>query len=422
MNKLEPRQFLSDLFSSAVDAVSAEKCLPAFLPKPSPNGRTLVIGAGKGAAAMAKAVEDHWPGPIEGLVVTRYGHGAACKQIEVIEAAHPVPDEAGRHAAKRIMQMVQGLTEDDLVLCLISGGGSALLALPGEGISLEQKQAINKALLKSGAAISEMNCVRKHLSAIKGGRLALACAPARVVTLLISDVPGDDPDVIASGPTLSDASTCAEALEVLKKYQIEVPANIQQHLESGRGETPKPDDSRFARNSHHIIATAQDALEAAAATARAAGITPYILSDGIEGEARDVALVHAAIARQVAKHGQPFNKPCVLISGGETTVTVRGKGRGGRNAEFLLSLAVALEATPNIHAIACDTDGIDGSEDNAGALYSPDTTARASSLGLNAKRMLENNDGYGFFKALDDLVVTGPTRTNVNDFRAILIL
>ena len=422
MDKLEPRQFLRDLFSSAVDAVSAEKCLPAFLPKPSANGRTLVIGAGKGAAAMAKAVEDNWQGSIEGLVVTRYGHGADCKQIEVIEAAHPVPDEAGRHAAKRIMQMVQGLTEDDLVLCLISGGGSALLALPGEGISLEQKQAINKALLKSGAAISEMNCVRKHLSAIKGGRLALACAPARVVTLLISDVPGDDPDVIASGPTLSDASTCAEALEVLKKYQIEVPANIQQHLESGRGETPKPDDSRFARNSHHIIATAQDALEAAAATARAAGITPYILSDGIEGEARDVALVHAAIARQVAKHGQPFNKPCVLISGGETTVTVRGKGRGGRNAEFLLSLAVALEATPNIHAIACDTDGIDGSEDNAGALYSPDTTARASSLGLNAKRMLENNDGYGFFKALDDLVVTGPTRTNVNDFRAILIL
>jgi glycerate 2-kinase len=422
MDKTDPRQFLRNLFSSAVDAVSAGKCLPAFLPMPSQHGRTIVVGAGKAAAAMAKTVEDHWPGSVEGLVVTRYGHGADCKHIEVIEAAHPVPDEAGRQAARRIMQMVQGLSEDDLVLCLISGGGSALLALPAEGISLEQKQAINKALLKSGAAISEMNCVRKHLSAIKGGRLALACAPARVVTLLISDVPGDDPDVIASGPTLPDATSCAEALAVLKKYRIEVPANVQQHLESGRGETPKPADARFERNSHHIIATAQEALQAAAATARAAGITPYILSDGIEGEARDVALVHAAIAKQVAKHGQPFNKPCVLISGGETTVTVRGKGRGGRNAEFLLSLAVALEATPNIHAIACDTDGIDGSEDNAGALYSPDTMARASSFGLNTKRMLENNDGYGFFKALDDLVVTGPTRTNVNDFRAILIL
>lgn len=422
MNKLESRQFLGALFSSAVDAVSAEKCLPAFLPKPPLNGRTLVIGAGKGAAAMAKVVEDHWQGAIEGLVVTRYGHGADCTQIEVIEAAHPVPDEAGRQAAKRIMQMVQGLTEHDLVLCLISGGGSALLALPAEGISLEQKQAINKALLKSGAAISEMNCVRKHLSAIKGGRLALACAPARLVTLLISDVPGDDPDVIASGPTLPDASSCADALAVLKKYSIEVPDNIQHHLESGLGETPKPGDVRFARNTHHIIATAQDALEAAAATARAAGISPYILSDGIEGEARDVALVHAAIARQVAKRGQPFRKPCVLISGGETTVTVRGKGRGGRNAEFLLSLAVALEATPNIHAIACDTDGIDGSEENAGALYSPDSTERASALGLSAKKMLENNDGYGFFYALDDLVVSGPTRTNVNDFRAILIL
>lgn len=417
-----PRQFLRKLFSSAVDAVSAEKCLPVFLPKPSAKGRTVVIGAGKAAAAMAKTVEDHWPGPITGLVVTRYGHGADCKQIEVIEAAHPVPDEAGRQAATRILEIVQGLSEDDLVLCLISGGGSALLALPADGISLEQKQAINKALLKSGAAISEMNCVRKHLSAIKGGRLALACAPARVVTLLISDVPGDDPNVIASGPTLPDATSCADALAVLKKYQIEVPANIQQHLASGQGETPKPGDARFARNTQHIIATAQDALEAAAATARAAGITPYILSDGIEGEARDVALVHAAIARQIAKHGQPFSKPCVLISGGETTVTVRGKGRGGRNAEFLLSLAVALDATPDIHAIACDTDGIDGSEDNAGALYAPDSIARAAALELSAKRMLENNDGYGFFSALDDLVVTGPSRTNVNDFRAILIL
>jgi hydroxypyruvate reductase len=422
MSTLAPRQFLRDLYSSAVNAVSAEKCLPAFLPEPSPNGRTLVIGAGKGAAAMAKAVEDRWQGDISGLVVTRYGHGADCKRIEVVEAAHPVPDEAGRAAAGRMMEMVQGLTENDLVLCLISGGGSALLALPAEGITLAQKQAINKALLKSGAAISEMNCVRKHLSAIKGGRLALACAPARVVTLLISDVPGDDPGMIASGPTLPDATTCAEALAILRKYSIDVPANIQQHLESGAGETPKPSDPRFARNTHHVIATAQEALEAAAATARAAGITPYILSDGIEGEARDVGIVHAAIAKQVEQRGQPFSKPCVLISGGETTVTVRGKGRGGRNAEFLLSLAVALDGHPNIHAIACDTDGIDGSEDNAGALYHPDSVTRATALGLRARTMLENNDGYGFFSALEDLEVSGPTRTNVNDFRAILIL
>lgn len=422
MTTLVPRQFLLDLYSSAVNAVSAAKCLPAFLPAPSPHGRTLVIGAGKGAAAMAKAVEDHWPGPISGLVVTRYGHGAHCQRIEVVEAAHPVPDEAGRRAAGRMMEMVQGLTKDDLVLCLISGGGSALLTLPADGITLEQKQAMNKALLKSGAAIAEMNCVRKHLSNIKGGKLALACAPARVVTLMISDVPGDDPGIIASGPTLPDATTCAEALAILHKYQIDIPAAIQQHLESGKGETPKPGDPRFARHTHHVIATAQDALEAAAATARAVGMTSYILSDGIEGEARDVAIVHAAIARQVAKHGQPFKKPCVVISGGETTVTVRGKGRGGRNAEFLLSLAVALDGHPDIHAIACDTDGIDGSEDNAGALYGPDSISLASTLHLRAKSMLENNDGYGFFSALDDLVVSGPTRTNVNDFRAMLIL
>jgi len=419
---LVPRQFLRDIYFSAVNAVSAEKCLPAFLPEPSPNGRTLVIGAGKGAAAMARAVEDRWQGDISGLVVTRYGHGVDCKRIEVIEAAHPVPDEAGLRAAGRMLEMVRGLTENDLVLCLISGGGSSLLALPADGITLEQKQAINKALLKSGAAISEMNCVRKHLSAIKGGRLALACAPARVVTLMISDVPGDEPGIIASGPTLPDPTTCAEALAILRKYDIAVPPAIVQHLESGAGETPKPGDPRFARNAHHVIATAQHALEAAAATARTAGITPYILSDGIEGEARDVGIVHAAIARQVARHGQPFSKPCVLISGGETTVTVRGNGRGGRNAEFLLSLAVALDACPDIHAIACDTDGIDGSEDNAGALYGPDSVNRALDLGLRARTLLDNNDGYGFFSALGDLVVSGPTRTNVNDFRAILIL
>jgi hydroxypyruvate reductase len=277
-------------------------------------------------------------------------------------------------------------------------------------------------LLKSGANIAEMNCVRKHLSAIKGGRLALACAPAQVVTLLISDVPGDDPGVIASGPTLPDSTTCAQALAILHRYDIDIPVSIRRHLMSGAGETPKPGDPRFARNQQHVIATAQQALAAAAETARAAGVAPYILADDMEGEARDVAMVHAALARQVASHGQPFRKPCVLISGGETTVTVRGKGRGGRNAEFLLSLAVALNGAFGIHALACDTDGIDGSEDNAGALYQDDTLARAERLGLHARTLLDNNDGYGFFSALGDLVLTGPTRTNVNDFRAVLIL
>jgi len=425
MADLSPRQFLLDLYDAALSAVSPARCLPPFLSRiapPPPGGRTIVIGAGKGAAAMAQAVERHWPGEVSGLVVTRYGHGADCRRIEVVEAAHPVPDDAGRRAAERMMELVRGLGPDDLVLCLISGGGSALLALPAEGITLAQKQDINKALLKSGAAISEINCVRKHLSAIKGGRLALACAPARVATLLISDVPGDDPGVIASGPTLPDPTTCADALAILRKYAIAVPAEVEAHLASGRGETPKPGDARFARNEHHVIATAQLALEAAAEHARAAGIAAHILSDGIEGEARDIGLMHAALARQVAAHGQPFARPCVLISGGETTVTVRGEGRGGRNAEFLLSLAVALDGRPAIHAIACDTDGIDGSEDNAGALYGPDSMARAAGLPKRARAMLEDNDGYGFFSALGDLVVSGPTRTNVNDFRAILIL
>jgi len=371
---------------------------------------------------MAEAVERNWNGPISGLVVTRYGHGARTEHIEVVEASHPVPDEAGQQAAARMLDMVQGLTENDLVLCLISGGGSALLALPAEGITLAEKQALNKALLRSGAAIGEMNCVRKHLSAIKGGRLALACGKARVVTLLISDVPGDDPRVIASGPTLPDATTSAQALAILRKYKIDIPQSVHAHLESPASETPKPGDARFERHSHHVIATAQDALEAAADKARDAGITPYILSDGIEGEARDIGLMHAALARQVVARGQPFERPCVILSGGETTVTVRGNGRGGRNVEFLLSLALALEAAPGVHAIACDTDGIDGSEDNAGALYAPDTLARAEALGVSGKAHLANNDGYSFFSALDDLVVSGPTRTNVNDFRAILIL
>ena len=417
-----PRQFLLDLFGAAVGAVTAEGCLPAFLPQPPANGRTIVVGAGKGAAEMARVVEQHWPGPLEGLVVTRYGHKVPCEYIEVIEAAHPVPDQAGERAARRILDKVAGLTENDLVLCLISGGGSSLLALPAEGVTLADKQALNKALLSSGATISDMNCVRKHLSSIKGGRLALACAPARVVTLLISDVPGDDPGVVASGPTLPDPTTCADALAILARYAIQVPANVRRVLESGDGETPKPNDPRFARNSCHIIASAQIALEAAAAAARAAGITPHILSDEIEGEARDIALMHAAMARAVSLRGQPFSKPCVILSGGETTVTVRGKGRGGRNTEFLLSLAVSLNGQPGIHAIACDTDGIDGSEDNAGALLAPDSLERAGAHGLRARAMLDNNDGYSFFEALGDLVVCGPTLTNVNDFRAVLIL
>ena len=421
MRTFAPRQFLLELYTHAVNAVSAQKCLPAFLSEPPTRGRTLVIGAGKGAAAMAKAVEDHWEGELSGMVVTRYNHGEKCQKIQVVEASHPVPDDAGRQAASRIMRMTQGLTEDDLVLCLISGGGSALLALPADGITLELKQIINKALLKSGASISEMNCVRKHLSAIKGGRLALACAPARVVTLLISDVPGDDPGMVASGPTFADDTTCEEALAILEKYHIQIPDDVRQQLATGKNETPKPSNQVFSRCSYNIIATAQDALNAAADFAYKVGITPYILSDRIEGEARDVGIVHAAIARQIAKYGQPFQKPCVLISGGETTVTVKGNGRGGRNTEFLLSLAVSLDSNPCIYAIACDTDGIDGSEDNAGALYDPESLKRAAAVGINPRILLENNDGYGFFSCLGDLVISGPSRTNVNDFRAILI-
>ncbi len=418
-----PRALLHGLFDTAVAAVSAAQCLPAFLPEP-PRGRTIVIGAGKGAAAMAEAVEQHWKGELSGLVVTRYGHGRAPGmqgRIEVVEASHPVPDAAGQRAAQRMVSLLEGLTEDDLVLCLISGGGSALLAAPAEGLTLADKQSVNRALLKSGASIGEMNCVRKHLSSIKGGRLALACAPARVETLLISDIPGDDPTLIASGPTLPDATTCADALAVIDKYGIDVPEAVRRHLETGAGETPKPGDARFEGHRSHVIATAQHALEAAAAQARALGYEAHILSDSIEGEARDVAEVHAGIVRQIVARNQPFTKPCVILSGGETTVTVRGNGRGGRNAEFLLALGVALDGLPGVHAIACDTDGIDGSEDNAGAILTPDSLARAEALGLRAKQLLDNNDGYGFFDALGDLIVTGPTRTNVNDFRAILI-
>jgi glycerate 2-kinase len=418
---IDPRQLLFDMFEAAVGAALPEKCLPPHLP-PWPPGRVIVVGAGKAGGAMAKAVEDHWQGPLEGLVVTRYGHGAPCQRIEVVEAGHPVPDAAGEDAARRILAMVQDLTPADLVLCLISGGGSALLALPADGVTLADKQAINKALLKSGATISEMNCVRRHLSAIKGGRLAAAAAPARVVTLMISDVPGDDPCVIASGPTVADPTTSAEALAILQKYAIALPANIRAHLGSPGAETLKPGDPRLAGVTNVMIATPQMSLEAAAEVARKAGITPLILANAMEGEARDVALVHAAIARQVRSFGQPAAPPCVLISGGETTLTLRGTGLGGRNTEFLLALTIALDGHAGIYALAADTDGIDGSEDNAGAIITPESLARAEKLGVSAKAMLANNDPYTFFSAIGDLVETGPTLTNVNDFRAILVL
>lgn len=420
MGDPQPGALLRRLFDAALDAADPAQAVPRFLPA-RPEGRTIVVGAGKAAGAMARAVEDSWSGDLEGLVVTRYGHGVACQRIEVVEAAHPVPDQAGLDAARRILEKVQGLGPDDLVLCLISGGGSALLSLPAEGITLEEKQAVNKALLRSGAAIDEMNCLRKHLSAIKGGRLAAAAAPAKVVSLLISDVPGDDPAVIASGPTVPDPTSFADALAILDKYGIDAPAAVRKHLEAGAEETPKPGDPRLANCETHLIARPQDSLEAAAALAREEGVTPVILGDAIEGEAREVAQVLAGIARQVARFGQPATAPCVLLSGGETTVTLRGNGRGGRNAEFLLALTVALEGAPGIYALACDTDGIDGSEDNAGAITGPGCLARAAAGGIDAKAMLANNDGYGFFSALNDLVVTGPTLTNVNDFRAILV-
>ncbi len=414
-----PQDLLNRMFAAAIGAVDPLKILAPHLP-PRPAGRIVVVGAGKAAASMAKAVEDAWNGPIDGLVVTRYGHGLPCRRIEVVEAAHPVPDERGQQAARRILEKVQGLAAADLVLCLVSGGSSALLTIPAAGLSLADKQAVNKALLKSGANIAEMNCLRKHLSAIKGGRLAAAAHPARVVTLLISDVPGDDPAVIGSGPSVADPSTRDDALAVIRKYGITPSEAVLRHLQSPASESPKPGDPRLAGTTTHVIGTPQAALNAAAAVAQAAGLQPIVLGD-LEGEARDVALVHAGIARQVARHGQPGRAPAVLISGGETTVTVRGSGRGGRNAEFLLALAVALDGQAGIHALAGDTDGIDGTEDNAGALLGPDSLARAAAKGIDAKAMLANNDGYGFFAALGDLIVTGPTRTNVNDFRAILI-
>ena len=440
----DPKEFLRHLFDVAVKRALPLENTAAFLPKP-PKGRTIVIGAGKAGGAMAHAVEALWPqdAAMQGLVVTRYHHtpprpAGLTQRIEIVEAAHPVPDAAGLQAAERMLAMVQGLTENDLVLCLISGGGSALLTLPAEGLTLADKQRINQALLNSGANISEMNCLRKHLSRIKGGRLAATCAPAQVVTLTISDVPGDDPSIIASGPTVPDATTCADAVAILKRYGIDVPAAVLAQLESGALETPKPGDAAFNGHEVHLIATPQQSLQAAADAARAAGLNAYILSDEIEGESREVGKVHAALARAAARGTGAFEKPCVILSGGETTVTVKtlregavkGRredvmirpGRGGRAGEFCLGLALALKAQTSVYALAADTDGIDGVEDNAGAFVMPDTLARGGALGLKIDDHLDRNDAYSYFAQLGDLVVTGPTHTNVNDFRALLIL
>jgi hydroxypyruvate reductase len=434
----QPEEFLRQLFDVAVKRALPLENTAAYLPTPPTAGRTIVIGAGKAGGAMAQAVEALWPhhAPMVGLVVTRYHHIPPLPEslkgfkprIEIIEAAHPVPDAAGLEASERMLAMLQGLTQDDLVLCLISGGGSALLTLPADGLTLADKQRINQALLNSGANISEMNCVRKHLSRIKGGRLAAACAPARVVTLTISDVPGDDPSIIASGPTVPDGTTCADALAILKRYAIEVPAAVLAQLESGALETPKPGDALFNGHEVHMTATPQQSLQAAAAAARAAGLNAYILSDEMEGESREVGKVHAALARAAARGTGAFETPCVILSGGETTVTVKplregaAKGRGGRAGEFCMGLALALQGQSGVYALAADTDGIDGIEDNAGAFVAPDTLARASAQGIKVDDHLDRNDAYGYFDALGDLVVTGPTYTNVNDFRALLIL
>ncbi len=424
IDPLDPKILLRALFDAAVDAVRPERCVPQHLPPPPARagGRTIVVGAGKAAAAMARAVEDSWPGPLSGLVVTAYGHGAPCRRIEIIEAGHPLPDAAAAGAAMRILDAVARAGADDVVLCLISGGGSALLARPAPGITLADKRETTRALLLGGAAISEINCVRKHLSAIKGGRLAVAAHPARLHTLIISDVPGDDAATVASGPTVADATSFADARAVLAKYRIEPPPAVAAHLVAAAVETPKPGDQALEGASATIIARARDALQAAARRARALGVEPVVLGDDIEGEAGEVAAGHAALAVEIADAIGPTGPPRVLLSGGETTVTVGpAGGRGGRNTEYLLALAAALAGDARIWALACDSDGIDGSNDAAGAVLAPDSVARAAALGLDAAALLERHDSHAFFAALDDLIVTGPTRTNVNDIRAILI-
>lgn len=427
----EPLNLLKALLDQAILRALPEHNLAPHLPKP-PKGRTLVLGAGKAAASMAQALEKHWPisAPLSGLVVTRYGHvpkldGAIAPRIEVMQAAHPVPDEQSVLASRKMLELTHGLTQDDLVIALISGGGSSLLTLPALGMSLAQKQALNRSLLQCGASISEINCVRKHLSAIKGGRLAKACAPAQLLTLCISDVPGDDPATIASGPTVADETTCEQALAVIEKYQLQLPGSLLEALRTHELETPKASHLSAFAQEVRVIATPQDALESAATHAQSKGLRSYILSDEIEGESKDVALVHAALAKACAKDLGPFKRPCVLLSGGETTVTLGEHstgGRGGRAGEFCLSLAKSLGSNPNIWALAADTDGIDGVEDNAGAFVDPLTLQRAESLGLKVDEFLSRHDAYGFFEAVGGLVTTGPTYTNVNDFRAILIL
>lgn len=420
--KLNAASLMRQMFKAAIASAQPQLCVPPHLPSPSEvKGRLIVIGAGKASAAMARAVEDHWTGPLSGLVVTRYGYKVPCDRIEIVEAAHPVPDQAGLDAAHRMLQLFQGLSADDVVLCLISGGGSSLLPLPLPGISLQDKQQVNRALLTSGASISEMNTVRRHLSAIKGGRLAAACHPARVINLLLSDVPGDRPVDIASGPTVADPSTCQDAIDIVQRYGIVLPSHVLGLLTSGAGESVKPSDPRLARLETRMIAAPQQSLEAAAELARRHGYTPFILGDAIEGEARDVGKVLAAIALQAAEKGQPFAGPCALLSGGETTVTLRGKGRGGRNVECLLSFAIATQGHPGIHALMGDTDGVDGIEEIAGAVMGPHTLSMAFAKGLSPRANLDANDGHGFFQALGDSVITGPTLTNVNDFRVILI-
>ena len=410
------KNLLQILFDKSWRAASPQLCLPPFLP-PVPKGRTVVIGAGKASAEMARALEDNWPSDLfddlQGTVLTRYGHSAPTKHIKIIEAAHPVPDEAGVAGTREILELVSSLSADDLVICLISGGGSALLTAPATDITLAEKQDINRQLLASGAPIDEMNCLRKHLSAVKGGRLAVAAYPAQIVCLMISDVPGDDPSVIASGPTVGDITTTGQALKIVAKYQLQLPDSVRRFLNSPEAETPKPGDPRLANTKNHVIAAPAQSLTQAALAGKQAGYQVTNLGDCVEGEAREVAKQHAAMALSA--------KPGIIISGGETTVTIRGTGRGGRNGEYVLALAIALNGASGIWAIAADTDGIDGIEDNAGAIITPTTLSRAKALGLDPQVFLDNNDAYSFFEKLGDLVFTGPTRTNVNDFRAILI-
>ncbi|MDX8526468.1 glycerate kinase [Mesorhizobium sp. MSK_1335] len=416
----DPRSFLVSIFNAAVAAADPEKTIRDHLPA-KPKGRTIVIGAGKGSAQMAAAFEKAWKGPIDGLVVTRYGYGARCERIEIIEAAHPVPDAAGLEASRRLLEKVQGLTSDDLVVALISGGGSALLPSPAPGLTLADEIAVNEALLASGAPIAAMNTIRKHVSTIKGGRLAAAAHPARVVSLVVSDIPGDNPALVASGPTVPDIGSREEALASIAAYGMKLPASVMAHIQSPAADAPRPDDPRFAGNEVHLTASAGVSLEAAAAEAKRQGIEAVILSDAIEGEAREVGGVHAAIAREVATRNRPFTKPVLILSGGETTVTLRAKGKGGRNSEFLLAFAIGIDGIDGIHALAADTDGIDGSENNAGAFADDSTVPRMRAAGVDAKAMLAGNNAWTAFNAVGDLFVPGPTGTNVNDLRAILI-